>query len=222
MTTSIKSTIASVLKQNLLPGLVLQIFAAIILLLYFFVPASKPVFSWFGALKQHYGFVYSFFATAVFGGAIPFVYLWRSKQLDATKNLLGLLTFYCVFWGLKGMEVDLFYRLQSEWFGSANNLQTIASKMLVDQFIYSPFWAAPSITLTYLWAEHGYRFSAWRHAINREFLCVKLPTVIVSNWLVWVPAVSIIYSMPSELQMPLCNLVLCFWVLMLAMLNKKC
>jgi hypothetical protein len=38
--------------------------------------------------------------------------------------------------------------------------------------------------------------------------------------LIWIPAVSIIYSMPNELQIPLFNLVLCFWVLLLNVLNK--
>jgi hypothetical protein len=57
--------------------------------------------------------------------------------------------------------------------------------------------------------------------MRREFFLVKIPTVILSNWLVWIPAVSVVYAMPTELQIPLFNLVLCFWVLLLAVLNKK-
>lgn len=218
---SIKISILSALKQNLLPGLVLQIFALTLVLVYFFVPASQPVYAWFGVLKHLYGYTYAFIATAFFGGLIPFLYLYSTNGLDNNRSYAGLLIFYLVFWGLKGMEVDFFYQMQGSWFGYENNFRTIALKTLVDQFLYSALWAAPSITITYLWVECGYDFRKWINAMNRKFFTVKIPTVILSNWMVWIPSVSIVYSMPQNLQIPLFNLVLCFWVLLLAVLNKR-
>jgi hypothetical protein len=221
LTMSIKKSIVAALKQNLLPGLVLQCFALAIVLIYFFIPASQPVYAWFGVLKHHYGFLYAFMATAFFGGLIPFIYLWRSKRIAPSHNIVAFFLFYVVFWGLKGMEVDFFYQLQGHWFGYANSVKTIATKVVVDQFIYSAFWAAPMITITYLWAEHQFNFGSSGKALTKSFFLEKIPTVIFSNWLVWIPAVSIVYSMPRDLQIPLFNLVLCFWVLLLAVLNKK-
>lgn len=218
---SIKQSIFTALRQNLLPGLVLQLFAASLLILYFFVPASKPVFTVFGELKQTYGFIYSFFATALFGGLIPFLYLWLSNRIAPNRNLLGLLVFYVGFWGLKGIEVDFFYRLQAEWFGTDNDVKTIVTKMAVDQFLYSALWAAPGITIVYLWMESHWNIAKTKTAMTADFFRVKIPTVILSNWLVWIPAVSVVYAMPAELQIPLFNLVLCFWVLLLAVLNKQ-
>lgn len=218
---SIKQSIFAALKKNLLPGLVLQLFAASILVIYFFVPASKPIFTLLGELKQSYGFGYSFIATAFFGGLIPFLYLWLSKSLAPNCNLLGLFIFYIVFWGYKGMEVDFFYRLQADWFGTGNDVTTIVTKMAADQFFYSALWSAPSITIVYLWMESNWSIAEAKNALTKEFFFVKIPTVILSNWLVWIPAVCVVYAMPSELQIPLFNLVLCFWVLLLAVLNKK-
>lgn len=218
---SIKQSILAALKKNLLPGLVLQLFAASILVIYFFVPAAKPLFTLFGELKQTYGFGYSFIATALFGGLIPFLYLLLSKNLSPNRNILGLLVFYILFWGLKGMEVDLFYRLQADWFGTGSDVKTIVTKMAVDQFLYSALWAAPSITIVYLWMEYNWNLAEAKKAMTKEFFWVKIPTVILSNWLVWIPAVCVVYAMPGELQIPLFNLVLCFWVLLLAVLNKK-
>ena len=218
---SIKKSIGAALKQNLIPGLVLQFFALTLVLIYFFVPASQPVYAWFGVLKHQYGFAYAFVATAIFGGLIPFLYLLAMGRLNPARSYFALLIFYLIFWGLKGMEVDFFYQLQGGWFGYENNIKTIVLKTCVDQFIYSAFWAAPSITITYLWVEYGYNFRDWINAMNKEFFSVKIPTVILSNWMVWIPAVSIVYSMPQDLQIPLFNLVLCFWVLLLAVLNKK-
>ena len=82
-------------------------------------------------------------------------------------------------------------------------------------------WAAPGITIVYLWMESNWSIAECKRAMDKTFFCVKIPTVILSNWLVWIPAVSVVYAMPTELQIPLFNLVLCFWVLLLAVLNKK-
>ncbi|HEY6529266.1 MAG TPA: hypothetical protein VIZ65_11275 [Cellvibrionaceae bacterium] len=218
---SIASLIFSALKNTFIPGLVLQFFALLILGIYFFVPDAKPYFDFFGDLKNQYGYIYSFFATALFGGVIPFVYLLLSGKLVRARSIASVGIFYFVFWGIKGMEVDLFYRFQAIWFGVGNGMGTLATKVAVDQFIYSACWAAPTITLSYLWMEAQFNIPAWWRALSYQYLVQKLPTVIVSNWLVWIPAVSIIYAMPNELQIPLFNLVLCFWVLLLAVLNKQ-
>jgi hypothetical protein len=217
---SIRQTIGAALLRNLKPGLVLQAFALLILAIYFWVPASQPLFSRVAQWKADYGFAYSFTSTAFFGGLVPFVYLWWSSAFRG-RNVLLVAAFYLLFWGTKGMEVDFFYRLQADWFGTGNDWQTLATKVAVDQFLYSAFWAAPSITLLYLWMEMDWSLSRWWQALDRQFLCVKMPTVILSNWLVWIPAVSVVYAMPADLQIPLFNLVLCFWVLMLAVLNRR-
>ena len=218
---SIKASILFALKQNFLPGLVLQFFALAVVLVYFFVPASQPVYAWFGVLKHNYGFLYAFISTAFFGGLIPFLYLFASKQLDSSRSALVLLLFYVIFWGLKGIEVDFFYQLQGKWFGYENDFKTIATKVIIDQFLYSALWAAPMITICYLWVENHFAFGKSIAAMDKQFFVVKIPTVIFSNWLVWIPAVSIVYSMPQDLQIPLFNLVLCFWVLILAVLGKS-
>ena len=218
---SITSSIYAALKNTIVPGIVLQFFALLILLAYFSVPSARSYFNFFGTLKNDFGFGYSFVATAIFGGLIPFIYLWLSGRLPAGRSIAAIGIFYTLFWGYKGIEVDLFYRLQGVWFGTGNDVATLAIKVAVDQLIYSALWAAPSITLSYLWLQAGFNLKAWWHSIDRHYLLQTLPVVIVSNWLVWIPAVSIIYSMPTELQVPLFNLVLCFWVLLLAVLNKR-
>lgn len=218
---SVGKTIILALKNTLLPGLVLQFFAGMILVVYFLVPSTRMYFDFLGQLKHQYGYFYSCVATALFGGVIPFVYLLLSGKLSLVRSRAAAGLFYGVFWGLKGMEVDLFYRFQSTWFGSGNDLATLATKVAVDQFIYSALWAAPTITLSYLWMESGFDLKVWWRKLDAKFVVQKLPTVIISNWLVWIPAVSVIYAMPIELQIPLFNLVLCFWVLLLAVLNKQ-
>jgi hypothetical protein len=218
---SIKFAAISALKQNLKPGLVLQTFAGLIVALYFFVPAAKPVFDLFADLKQQHGWLYSGISTAIFGGLIPFLYLYFSRSFKPDQPIKMIFWFYIIFWSIKGIEVDYFYQFQTFLFGDESNFKTLATKVLVDQFIYSAFWAAPVSSVIYLWIENNFKWQDTRKNMDHQFVTVTLPANIISNWLVWLPAVSFVYCMPSDLQIPLFNLVLCFWVLILAVLNKK-
>lgn len=217
----IKLAALSAIKQNLKPGLVLQTFAGIIVALYFFVPAAKPAFNFFAELKQQHGLLYSAISTSIFGGLIPFLYLYYSRSFKTDQPIKLLFVFYILYWAYKGIEVDSFYQFQSYIFGTESDFKTLATKVLVDQFIYSALWAAPSISIIYLWIECNFNWQATRKNMNREFFTVTVPANIISNWMVWLPAVTFIYCMPSDLQIPLFDLVLCFWVLILAVLNKK-
>jgi hypothetical protein len=181
----IKFAAISALKKNLKPGLVLQTFAGLIVALYFFVPAAKPVFDLFADLKQQHGWMYSAISTSIFGGLIPFLYLYFSRSFKSDQPVKIIFVFYILFWAVKGVEVDYFY------------------------------------SLVYLWIENNFKWQATRRNMDQYFFTITLPANIVSNWLVWLPAVSFVYCMPSDLQIPLFNLVLCFWVLILAVLNRK-
>ncbi len=216
---TLKSEVANAFKVNWLPGIILQLFAASICLCFFYWPASNEVFNNITLLKTEYEWKFSLVSTMVFGGIIPFIYI--SLIQKSIKPTWSTFLFYALFWAIKGVEVDLFYSLQADWFGNNNDLKTIVKKTFIDQFIYSAFWAVPSITLAYLWLGENFNFQLWRNKINRNIFTVKIPTIIVSNWLTWIPAVSIIYMMPAPLQLPLFNLVLCFFVILLSVLTKE-
>ena len=215
----LRQNILAALKQNLLPGVCLQIIAISIALCYFYWPDSHTVFNLFAQLKAEHGWRYALISTALFGGFIPFVYLWLTGQVHTP--ILKTVIFLCLFWGYKGIEVDLLYTAQGFWFGNETNFSTIAKKTLFDQLVYSALWAAPSITIAYLWKDNHFNFSKWKQEINRSLFVFKIPTLVVSNWLIWFPAVSVIYAMPAPLQIPLFNLVLCFFVLLVAAISKK-
>jgi hypothetical protein len=43
----------------------------------------------------------------------------------------------------------------------------------------------------------------------------------VTTWVVWIPGTAIIYSLPSPLQIPLFNLTLCFFVILVSVFSQK-
>ncbi len=215
----LRADIGRAFRHNLLPGLVLQAIALSLGLLYYFWPPALTSFSFVAHLKARYGLVYAVCATAFFGGVIPFCYLFLTGQ---TRQKPGKeLLFYLLFWGYKGAEVDLFYRLQGLLFGTGNDWRTVAMKTSVDQLCYAAFWMVPTIAVAYLWKDSGFSRQTFRRRLNRVFFTLTIPTIVVSNWLVWLPAVSVIYFMPPNLQVPLYNLVQCFFVLLLHMLGRE-
>jgi hypothetical protein len=202
------------IKTNLLPGLVLQAIGLGIVLAYYFINAAQDAFLYVSGLKTAYGYAFSAVSTAVFGGLIPCLYLFAVKQISK-KAFPKELLFYLAVWIWKGIEVDAFYRLQGVIFGYTLSFGTIVQKTLVDQFVYSPLWAAPSLTIAFLWKDSGFSFARFRQNINKRLFTFKIPSVLFSTWIVWIPAVSIIYCLPGALQVPLFNLIICFWVLLL-------
>ena len=45
-----------------------------------------------------------------------------------------------MYWALRGVDVDAFYRLQAMIFGDGVDWRTIVCKVLVDQFVYTVYF----------------------------------------------------------------------------------
>lgn len=208
------------MKANLRPALLLQAFALLLLLAYYRTDAGHAWLGSIGELKARYGFWYSAAATCVFGGLLPYSVLVATGKIARGRRAPELV-FYVLFWIWKGIEVDAFYRAQAFVFGAENDFRTIALKVLVDQLAYAPIISAPVQVLCFLWKDSGFSVSATRTALARQSLWQRTLVVIFSTWVVWIPAVTIIYALPSALQIPLFNLVLCFWCLLMSFLSRE-
>ena len=217
-------------RENAFPGLILWLVATAIVAGYYLYAPVTSALERLGAIKAAGGFLYSAIATAIFGGLIPFLWrLWINRDVLRNKETArevpalawqaGL--FLCLFWGWKGIEIDLFYRAQALVFGSGATPDKIIPKVLVDQFVYNPLWAGWTQVLAYWWVEKRFRVSALTDRALWGTMGTRVVTILISTWGVWIPMVSIIYAMPANLQIPLFNIALCFWSLMLASLTRE-
>jgi len=207
-------------RENLVPGLIIQSFAVVMVGSYYLVPAVRTFWTAWADFKHTYGLSYVFVSTALFGGLIPGAYMLWLRRIHAgyvCKNLL----FLTLFWGYRGIEAELLYRFQSWCFGDNHQWLTVVKKVLVDQFVYNPFWASLVLAAACIWQQHNF---AARPVVteftSRRFWSEYLPGMQLATWIVWIPAVSVVYCMPQELQIPLANLVLCFFVLVVTSLRK--
>lgn len=207
-------------RQNLVPGLLLQIPLLIVVLGFYFFPPTQTIFERVAAWKTAGGYLFSFGVAIAAGAILPELLraIAFQKGRITEKNLKSLL-FTAPFWGVLGVCVDAFYRAQTAWFGSEIAFDVIARKVAVDQFIYSPFFAVPVTAAGYAWRNQGFKW----HGVGDLFKPTGyyyhvLPT-LMANWCVWLPAVSIIYSLPPLLQIPLFGFALSFWVLIVTTIN---
>lgn len=207
-------------RVNFIPGLILWGIGLTLVGSYYFLDASRPWFELVINLKNNYGFLYSAVSTAVFGGLVPYLFM-RLLGIGEFGNNWNHGILFISYWGLRGVDVDAFYRFQSWLFGVDNTWQTIVQKVLFDQFVYCVIWATPITALFYEWKEAGYTLSFRNSPGWIIRLKDKIIIFLVSTWMVWIPATAIVYSLPSSLQIPLFNLTLCFFVLLVSVFSKK-
>jgi len=201
-------------RANLRPAVLLWIVGCVVVGAFYFVEPARPIFDAVGNAKLRYGYWFSLVSTATFAGLVPWSlqFLQRGRKPDYS---IARLTFLLVLWAEKGVEVDLFYRCQSWLFGDAPSVSTVASKVAVDQLFYAPLWGLLSVLLAMAWADAGYSLRRLRQRLSGGgFRRLYLPALL-SNNAVWIPAVSLIYILPLQLQVPMQNLVACFWALVL-------
>lgn len=218
MRNTIQLRIKNAFRANIKPAIYLQTIAVAIALSYFYIPTTEPFFASLAHLKTTYGIYYSIVSTAIFGGLLPYLIMLFTKQIHFKP--IAQLVFYCTLWGSMGLIVDLFYQFQGSLFGNNNDVSTIIKKVVLDQFVYNIIFAAPVTTLCFLYRDNQFRLKPWLKCINRKLFTEEIPILLISTWIVWVPAVSVIYTMPPNLQVPLFNIVLCLFVLIIALLNK--
>jgi len=216
---SLWSDALSALRVNLLPGVVLWLIAAAAVCSYYFVGAARPFFEGLARWKAEGGFGYSIAATALFAGLIPFVFL---KSLPATRTAAtpSLLVFLVLFWAYRGFEIDALYRFQGVMFGNEASVGTVVAKVAFDLFVYNVVWACNLQLGAYQWKHSGLGWSFFRQWPTRRHWTHDLPVSLLSTWVVWMPVVTLTYSLPADLQIPLFNLAACFWALVVATLTK--
>ncbi len=208
-------------RANLVPGIVLWALALGFVLAYYFAPPAREALTRLMAFRARTGFGFGIVSTGLFGGLLPFFYL-RSNPAARSQYGWPQAVLLTVFWGYKGLEVELWYRLMAYAVGPGHGLLTIVTKTLLDQFVYCPLFAIPLVVLVYQWNATEFSFGAVVEDVRRPGWYGRsvLPTLI-ANMGVWLPAVAIIYALPTPLQLPLQNIVLCFFTLMLAHIIRR-
>ncbi len=207
-------------KSNLVPGAVLWLIGLTLVISYYQLEPVATTFDQIGRWKAHYSPWFAMLSTATFGSLIPWlaqVLFIPAEKQTPRRQVLPLF----LFWGIHGWQVDQFYQIQSALFGTAIDFQTIATKTLVDEFVWVPFLAIPQVVLCYLFIENDLSPKRFRAALKETPFLTRAIPLMIANWVVWIPSVTLIYLFPLSLQLPLQNIILALWCLIISFFTKN-
>lgn len=215
-------TAAQAAKANLLPGLLLQGLMIVFLAAYVCHEGTQRFLQSIADLKDQSGYLFAFCSYVLAAALLPEVLkigFFQECRIQR-KNISDFLT-GAPFWGMMGILVDVFYRYQGVWFGNDHSFATIAIKLLVDQFIFSPFLSVPLCVGYFRWRDAGFSRAALRDTFRLSFITECLLPAQVAGWCIWIPGVALVYFMPSLLQIPVATLIQAFWVLVFTFVNER-
>ena len=150
----IASRIAAVFRENRAPCIALNIIVITLVGSYYQVPAVAAVWESVGAFKLKWAYAFSLGSTIFAAALLPSLVqlVMGTLPQEGRGKRVGLLS---LFWGYRGMEIDLFYQVQGWLFGTGNDAATLLKKVAVDQFVMSPIWFVPTVLIAMRWVDMG-------------------------------------------------------------------
>lgn len=208
------------LSANLMVGFAIWLVAGLTCFAYYENEECRQALNFLKELKNSWGFAYSALFTAFFGGMLPYLILLFRKSIPKRQRISWFL-FFLFFWAFKGVEVDAFYRLQAMLFGDLVNPITVVKKVSMDLFVYCVFWSGPMTALCYGWKKADFKWRKFASYLGWGNFVEETLFLLLSTWIIWLPALTVVYAMPTDLQMPMFNLTLLFFVLMISVAKRS-
>ncbi|MGZ0654985.1 hypothetical protein ACWPKO_14770 [Coraliomargarita sp. W4R53] len=211
-------------KQSLIPACFVWGVMAIMAVFYYWVPPASSFFTGLERVQVGLGRLFPFLGMGVSVGLLAEgVRVCSSADKRWTKENTLNAGFNLLVFGTLGMLQAVFYGFQTEWFGSEQDLKTLACKVMMDQFAWTVFFANPYQTILFIWKENNFQLTrVWKCMRPiKTFWGMRVLPVLITNWAFWIPMASIIYSFPSSLQLPLAILAVTIWVIMLTILTSE-
>ncbi len=201
-------------KQNSLGMVSVLVIGLVLLLGFTYVPSIHEAFNQLAAWKTKLGLFYPILAMGLVAGLFPIVLnLVLNQQMPHFRVWVLAL----IYWPYRGVEIDLLYKGLGKHLGNGTDLATVLLKMSLDMGIYVPFFSLPLYVLIFAWQEHENPIELLK---TKAFWLDRYLPGVLANWLLWIPAVAIIYSLPPGLQLPLQNLFMVIWLFIIAVIAK--
>lgn len=209
------------LRQNLLPGIVLQMLMVLFFCAYVWHEGTQQFLAQIADFKRQAGLLFAFCSYFFAGGLLPELLrvVFFQKLRIHWSNIQRLLI-AGPFWGTMGMVFDRFYLVQLAMFGAGNDFATVLKKVLFDQFVFGPFFGVPVMLSYFYFWERGANWGVLGEVWRVEFFLRRALPVMVAGWFIWIPGVTLVYNMPLLLQIPVAVSIHAFWVLVFTTLSE--
>ena len=208
-------------RENFIPGLVIIFCAALLVAAYYAFSSVRDALEGLQSLRNSWGLAFSMLTSAIGPGLIPGLYLMLvGKSRHDGRGFLDLF-FTCLVWATNMIWIDNFYNFQDWFWGPSIGFGIIISKMLLDQFVFTPFLSIQHVALGFRLRDLNYDFKMLGSALRDDWIIKVIIPMMVSCWLTWIPGTLVVYSLPLPLQIPLMVLIQCFFALEMAFVSSK-
>ncbi len=202
--------------------LALEVAMAVVVAAYYLWPEATFLLGCWADWQQAGGILAAAAATALAGGLLSqasTVYFqdggrWTRRHVE--NGAFNMALFF-----ISGGVVYAFYHQQAAWFGTGTKWSVLVPKILVDQFGFTLVWSTPYQTLMTRWHTLRYSWPRLRAELDRHFFLERMLPIMVTNWMFWLPGVTLIYSMPLRLQTPLFVFATAIWGLLLPAIARQ-
>lgn len=210
------------IKASLAPILLLQFGAVALVIAYYNFPAVRESLQGLEQIKRQGGVLFALAAGFAAGAIVP----------EAAKILTGKVkppydkwlkdAFYTgLVIAVVALGVYLFYEyVQAPLFGTTVDLPTVLKKTALDMGVASPFCFVYFTTFAFTLKNEGFSLRRMAPHFRNQFFRRKVLALMVPCWMVWIPVLLCVYSLPQDLQFPISQVAEAAWCLMLALLTK--
>ena len=207
------SELTKAFKSNIIPGVVVISLSIIIAILY----SNETFLTYFledvADLKYNLSYVYSFLSTSIFMGIIPWTFSVFKKRILPGKRIESFLFMFFMY-GLIGVQSDAFYRIQNLLFGD-DGVSSIIKKVLFDQFVWTFFYMSHVNYWTNWIVTNQMADPQCTKTSIMKYLSYDWIIGLLSGYMIWIPACSVIYFFQEDLQIVINNLIGCFFVIVM-------
>jgi hypothetical protein len=196
--------------------------ALLLVLGYYHVPAITSACERLAAMKQAGGVWFVIAASALAGAILPELAkaaVLGERRVDRAR--VNAVTFAVFAFAGGGLIVDCQYRLLGWWIGQAVDWQTVAIKLLIDQFLMTPVYGVPYWIVLYDWRNKGYNPLGTLGAIGPGWYVTRVLPLLIPAWAFWLPMVCLIYALPGGLQFSLYSFALAAWSLIMVCVASR-
>lgn len=213
------TTVRKSLHANRVPSVMSLLMGAALLALYYGGgDALKPGFESLADIQTEGGILFSVVSTGLFAGLLPTV-------LQAAVGLLprpysANLVFNVVLWSCNGAVVNRLYFFQAWLFGDEADPVIVLQKVLFDQFVWNPFIFGPFLSLILRWRDYQFSLQRWREVTQPRAWALAYCSMMITCWGTWIPGTSVVYSFPSDLQMPAFNVIIMMYSSLVSLVSQ--
>ncbi len=202
----------------------IQVFIVSVVCAYFYVPQTAFLFDWLIAMRNRLGPLFGVFGMGlIVGGLSEVLKVYMQQKGRWERQNFKNLAFNISFFGAWGCLSYYKFNFYSWLLGTGGSPQVLLPKLFLDLVVYSALFYNPVCGMILNWRSLDYDWSRLRAEITpfKGYACRILVPTQFFHWVLWLPLTSVVFLLPTALQLPVVILGVTLWVILLSALSAK-